>query len=155
MSKTHEYQTRLVWTGNLGTGTSAYHKYARSHEIHIDGKPVIDASSDPCFRGDPSRHNPEELFLASLSGCHMLWFLHLCAVAKITVIEYTDIATGFMAEENSGAGRFLEVILRPQVKITDRNKTTEAKALHQKANKMCFIANSCNFPVKHEAIVYV
>ncbi|NND33103.1 MAG: OsmC family protein [Saprospiraceae bacterium] len=155
MDKIHHYHTHLVWTGNLGTGTDAYRKYERSHEIHIQGKPIIKASSDPSFRGDASKHNPEELFLAALSGCHMLWYLHLCSEAKIIVMEYTDDAIGNMIEEQSGAGRFSEVILKPQVKITDSSKILEAEALHKKANAMCFIANSCNFPVKHEVVVYV
>jgi organic hydroperoxide reductase OsmC/OhrA len=144
-----------VWTGNLGSGTSGYRKYERSHEIHIAGKPLIKASSDPSFHGDPTRHNPEELFLAALSGCHMLWYLHLCSVADIVVLEYTDSAIGQMLEKSSGAGCFSTVVLKPLVKISDPGKIVQAESLHQKANAMCFIANSCNFPVKHEAVVFV
>jgi organic hydroperoxide reductase OsmC/OhrA len=155
VSKIHHYQTKLVWTGNLGSGTNSYRTYERSHEIQNGGKPTLHCSSDPNFRGDPTKYNPEELFLAALSGCHMLWYLHLCASANITVLEYKDAATGTMIEEESGSGRFSEVVLKPEVKISNGAKIPQAEVLHEKANNMCFIANSCNFPVKHEAVVIV
>jgi organic hydroperoxide reductase OsmC/OhrA len=148
MNKQHHYKARIIWTGNKGEGTKNYRSYARSHEISIKNKLVIEASSDPSFLGDSSKYNPEELFLASLSSCHMLWYLHLCADNGITVIEYVDDATGTM-EANENGGRFTEVILHPQVTITDSKQIDAANELHHKANKYCYIANSCNFPVKH------
>ena len=107
------------------------------------------ASADPNFRGDQTRYNPEELLVAALSSCHMLWYLHLCAVNKIEVLTYRDRATGFM-EEQAGAGRFREVILRPAVTIAKGSNPDQARALHARAHQECFIANSVNFPVLHE-----
>jgi organic hydroperoxide reductase OsmC/OhrA len=153
MAKTHHYQSIIRWTGNKGTGTSGYRDYERSHTISIDGKPDILTSSDPSFRGDKSRHNPEELFLSSLSSCHMLWFLHLCGDAGIVVTAYEDHAEGTMEENPDGSGQFSEVLLKPAVTITDATRADEAQRLHHKANQMCFIARSVNFKVRHEPTV--
>lgn len=149
MSNTHNYKTSVTWTGNKGSGTSEYRAYSRDHIIKVDGKHEILASSDPAFRGDSTRYNPEEMFIASLSTCHMLWFLHLCADAGIIVTEYKDEATGSMIEDEYG-GRFQEVILRPQITITDETKRLQANELHHKAHKFCFIANSVKCEVNIE-----
>ncbi len=149
MSKEHFYKTNVEWTGNRGEGTTHYKSYDRSHRISVANKPVIESSSDTAFMGDASKYNPEELLLSALSSCHMLWFLHLCSDHGIIVVDYTDEATGIMIESNSG-GHFTEVILHPVVKITDKTNIEKANAFHDEANKKCFIANSCNFPVKHE-----
>lgn len=155
MGKTHHYQSTIRWTGNLGSGTSGYRAYERSHTIGVAGKPDILASSDPSFRGDKSRHNPEELFVSSLASCHMLWYLHLCADAGIVVTSYEDHAEGTMEETPDGSGQFTGVVLKPAVTITDASRSEEAKELHHQANRMCFIARSCNFEVTHEPSVIV
>ena len=152
MSAFHTYKSNIIWTGNTGTGTADYKTYERSHIISIENKVDIEATSDPAFRGDKTKHNPEELFLSSLSSCHMLWYLHLCASAEINVVSYEDNAVGIMEEFKNGSGKFTEVTLYPIVTITDIALIEKANALHQEANKMCFIANSCNFEVKHEPI---
>ena len=154
MSTQHHYKTTITWTGNRGEGTTGYKNYDRMHTIEVENKPVINASSDPSFMGDATRYNPEELLLASLSSCHMLWYLHLCADNGVIVVNYTDEATGTM-EENSNGGKFTEVTLRPIVKVADASMADKAAALHEVANKKCFIANSCNFPVKHAVTVRV
>jgi organic hydroperoxide reductase OsmC/OhrA len=148
--KNHQYNITVEWTGNLGTGTSTYRGYSRDHKIHAGKKVPIMGSSDPSFRGDPDRYNPEELFVASLSQCHMLWFLHLCAEAGITVTAYLDRALGTMEESSDGGGRFVEVILRPEVVIADADNQDQIPNLHHRANQLCFIANSCNFPIRHQ-----
>lgn len=148
--KKHEYEIKIEWTGNEGNGTLNYKSYNRDHKIIANGKYAeINGSSDPSFLGDKTRYNPEDLFLSSISACHMLWYLHLCSVNKIIVMEYIDSATGIMEETENGSGQFKEVRLNPHVKITDLNMITKANELHQEANKMCFIANSCNFKIKH------
>jgi organic hydroperoxide reductase OsmC/OhrA len=148
--KTHTYDVSIVWTGNTGDGTSAYDAYARDHIIQGEGKPSIKCSSDPAFRGDASRYNPEELLVASLSSCHMLWYLHLCSTNGINVLEYKDRASGRMEEGANGAGHFVEVVLRPDVWITPESDPDRARALHEEAHRLCFIANSVNFPVRIE-----
>ncbi|MGV3503472.1 MAG: OsmC family protein [Adhaeribacter sp.] len=150
MKKEHHYEAVITWTGNKGAGTHSYRAYEREHTIAVAGKPPIYASSDPSFRGDPGRHNPEELLLASLASCHMLWYLHLCADQGIVVTSYQDQASGTMTETAEGGGRFTRVLLQPVVTITDPGRVTQAQALHAEANKKCFIANSCNFPVDHQ-----
>lgn len=149
MTKHHHYKLTVIWTGNSGTGTSGYRSYERSHVIRVANKPDIEGSSDPAFRGDHGKHNPEELFLASLSSCHMLWYLHLCSDAGIIVLDYFDDARGTMTETESGGGRFTEVSLSPKVTLADASMLALAEQLHKKANELCFIANSVNFPVRH------
>ena len=153
MSKEHHYAVTVDWTGNQGTGTSAYKAYARAHEIRSTGKPPIPGSADPAFRGDPARYNPEELLVASLSTCHMLWYLHLCAVAGIVVTAYADRAEGRMIEETDGSGRFIGVTLKPEVAVRRGADLAKARELHGVAHTMCFIANSMNFPVAHEPAI--
>jgi organic hydroperoxide reductase OsmC/OhrA len=153
MGKEHHYLTHLQWTGNRGEGTSNYRAYDRDHVLSAGGKSPIPGSSDPSFRGNPERYNPEELLVASLSSCHLLWYLHLCAVNGVVVIAYEDDAAGVMQEEENGSGRFSEVVLRPVVTIKEEGMREKAMALHHEANKFCFIANSVNFPVRHEPVV--
>jgi organic hydroperoxide reductase OsmC/OhrA len=149
-SREHTYKLTVKWTGNTGSGTKDYHSYERSHIISAEHKSEILASSDPSFRGDQLKYNPEELLLAALSSCHMLWFLHLCAKNKIIVSDYVDNPTGIMLESEDGSGRFTEVTLHPVVTVIDRHSLDKLDELHVKANKLCFIANSVNFPVKHK-----
>lgn len=136
----------------MGSGTFNYATYKRDHTIQAEHKPVILGSSDPAFRGDKSRYNPEELLLASLSSCHMLWYLDLCTKAGIIVVEYVDHPVGIMVEDVHTGGRFTEVTLHPKVTVTEAAMEEEALALHKKANELCFIANSVNFPVHHEPV---
>lgn len=148
--KPHAYEVQVNWTGNTGTGTSTYRSYERSHTIHCPGKPPLDGSSDPSFRGDPARYSPEDLLVASLSSCHMLWYLHLCSVNQVNVVDYQDDASGLMEETESGAGAFVSVTLRPKVTVTASSDQTKAASLHEDAHRYCFIANSVKFPVKIE-----
>jgi organic hydroperoxide reductase OsmC/OhrA len=149
MNKLHTYRSTITWSGNRGAGTLDYKSYSRDHDISIEGKPVIRASSDPVYRGDKARYSPEDLLVSSLSGCHMLWYLHLCAINGVVVIDYIDYASGQMEENIDGSGQFTNVTLRPRVTVTGRSMIDKAKALHHDANKMCFIARSVNFPVRH------
>jgi organic hydroperoxide reductase OsmC/OhrA len=151
----HHYTLDLVWTGNRGEGTKTYQGYGRDHRVTVPGKPEIMLSADAAFRGDPKTLNPEDLLVAALSSCHMLSYLALCALAKIEVSAYRDKATGTMVTDTSGGGRFTEVTLHPHVTITDAGHLARAIELHEKAGKLCFIASSVNFPVRHEATVEV
>lgn len=151
MAETHSYSVAVEWTGNLGTGTDGYRSFSRAHEIFASGKEPIAASSDPAFRGDPARWNPEELLVATVAQCHMLWFLHLCADAGVIVVDYEDDAHGVMTmDERGGGGQLTEVTLRPRVTVTDPSMIDKANALHGKIHEVCFIARSVNFPIHHE-----
>jgi len=150
--KEHRYTATVEWTGNTGTGTTSYRAYERRHEITAPEtqKPAIPGTSDPSFRGDRARWNPEELLVASLSACHQLWYLHLCADAGVIVTAYVDHAEDTMTEEPDGSGRFTRVILRPAVTIAPGSDVERARALHEQAHAMCYIARSVRFPVQHE-----
>jgi len=151
----HRYRTELRWTGDAGSGTSGYAAYRRDHVVTAAGKPPIAGSSDPHFRGDPQRWNPEELLVASLSACHQLWYLHLCADAGVIVTDYEDHAEGVMREASDGGGRFTQVVLRPTVQIRSGCDPELAMALHARAHALCFIARSVAFPVTCEPRVQV
>lgn len=153
MKNLHHYKLQLKWTGNTGQGTGSYSDYERSHTIAIHGKPEILGSADPVFRGNPAMYNPEELLLAALSSCHMLWYLHLCAENGIVVTAYSDNPTGAMQESDNGSGRFTEVILKPHVVVKEPEMFEKAKSLHKSANQHCFIANSVNFAVHHDPTI--
>ncbi len=151
----HRYRTDLRWTGDAGSGTSSYAAYRRDHVVTAAGKPPIPGSADPHFRGDPQRWNPEELLVASLSACHQLWYLHLCADAGVIVTGYEDQAEGFMLESSDGGGRFTRAVLRPSVQIRSGCDPELAMALHARAHALCFIARSVAFPVTCEPRVQV
>jgi organic hydroperoxide reductase OsmC/OhrA len=154
--KTHRYTTHTSWIGNLGSGTSAYNSYRRDHDITASGKTMsIPGSSDPHFRGSAERYSPEELLVAALSSCHMLWMLHLCAASGIVVTGYSDEAEGLMNENPDGSGEFISVTLHPRITITDPALIDHAVALNRRAHDLCFIARSVNFAVKHEPTVFV
>jgi len=150
LAKSHSYQTTVIWMGNDGVGTRDYRSYRRDYLVRVEMKPELLGSADPVFRGDTRRYNPEELLVAALSSCHMLSYLHLCAVRGIIVEDYKDEAEGIMAESDDGSGRFTSVLLHPVVTVS-RGDPNIARELHEDAHRMCFIANSVNFPVRHEA----
>ena len=155
MNKQHAYKATITWTGNKGTGTSGYRAYERSHTISAENKADIAASSDPVFRGDKTRYNPEELLVASLSACHLLTYLHLCADSGVVVTDYFDNATGVMVETEGGGGHFTEVILNPVVTVADASMIDKANELHEKAGELCFVASSVNFPVRHNPVAQI
>lgn len=155
MKTQHNYALTVRWTGNLGTGTNSYRSYERAHTIEIEGKPDIEGSSDPSFRGDKAKHNPEEMLLSALSSCHMLSYLHLCAVSGVVVTAYVDQATGTMVETPDGGGHFPQATLHPVVTVTSATMIEKANELHKKASELCFIASSVNFPVHHEPLAIV
>jgi len=147
----HSFNARLVWTGSAAGPTVTYDGYSREYRIEIDGKPDLLGSSAPVYRGDAGLHNPEDLLVASLSACHMLWYLHLCADANIHVSAYLDDAEGTMGNRD-GKIAFTKVVLRPQVTILEGD-IQHAVSLHKDASNACFIANSVNFPVLHEPTI--
>jgi organic hydroperoxide reductase OsmC/OhrA len=151
--RTHRYDLTMTWTGNRGSGTSGYRDYGRDHLISADGRPDIEGSSDPAFRGDKTRWNPELELLAALSQCHMLSYLHVCATAGVVVTAYADAPYGAMAETTDGGGHFTEVVLRPRVTVAEPAMADAARKLHAEASEKCFIASSVNFPVRHEPTV--
>jgi organic hydroperoxide reductase OsmC/OhrA len=152
-ANTHHYAAALAWTGNRGQGTAHYDDYGRDYSVRVEGKPELLGSADPGFRGDASRHNPEDLLLVAVSSCHMLSYLALCARHRISVLAYADDATATMALSPDGSGRFTSATLHPRVVVEDAAQVERAMALHERAHALCFSANSCNFPITHEASV--
>jgi organic hydroperoxide reductase OsmC/OhrA len=152
MPRAHTYDVSVTWTGNLGSGTSGTRAYRPDHSAGSAGLPLIAASSDPSYGGDPGRWNPELELTAALAQCHMLSYLYLCAAAGVIVTAYADDAQGIM-ETIGGTGRFTEVVLRPRVTVTSADMMEAAARLHEEAQARCFIASSVNFPVRHEPVV--
>lgn len=148
--KSHIYNTTVIWTGNKGTGTSAYKAYERTWDMAANGKPLVHCSNDPLLGGDSSKYNPEDLLLSALSSCHMLWYLHLCSLAKVSVLSYEDTPQAIGEVEPSGKGKFLSATLRPKIIITANSDMQKAIGIHGQIHEYCFIARSVNFPVTYE-----
>ena len=155
MTSTVEYRARVVWDGNRGAGTADYASYGRGYRVLIDGKPALLGSANVAFRGDPERHDPEDLFLAAVSACHMLAYLALCARNGVCVVAYEDAPHGELVHNASGGGRFSEIVLRPRVVVAEPEREQTALALHETAHARCFIANSCSTPIRCEPTVRV
>ncbi|HSJ16841.1 MAG TPA: OsmC family protein [Solirubrobacterales bacterium] len=151
----HRYEIAVAWTGNHGEGTTDYRTYSRENEVTAEGRPAIPGSADPAFRGDGTRWNPEQLLVVALSQCHLLWYLHLCAISDVVVVAYEDRAVGVMELAEGGGGRFTEATLRPVVTVADDSMTDRALELHGRAHELCFVASSVNFPVRHEPRVEI
>ena len=147
----HLFKAEANWTSNKIREDSTKRIYSKSHQIIIEGKPILNVSAAKAFKGDPELYNPEDLLLSSLVSCHMMSYLYVCSQNGIEVLEYSDNAEATLEVSGDGSGRFVEVVLNPKVKISNPDKVELALELHQKANQLCFIANSCNFPVLHEA----
>ncbi len=151
----HGYSVAVEWQGNRGTGTSGYREYSRELVVTAAGKHPLEGSADKPFRGDPARWNPEELLLAALAQCHLLSYLHVAVTVGVVVTAYEDDASGTMVEDGQGSGAFTEVVLHPRVTVADASMAEAALAAHTRANELCFIANSVNFPVRHDAEIIV
>lgn len=132
-------------------------RYSRVHHWHFDGGQRIEASSSPHVVpvpfSDPAAVDPEQAFIASLSSCHMLWFLSLAAERGLIVDHYVDDATGTLARNAQGRLAITDVLLRPAVRFSgDRQPDfDELQALHHAAHDACFLASSVNCPVRCEA----
>ncbi len=149
-SAAHHYDARIVWDGNRGDGTASYTSYDRSYRVLVRDKPELRGTADPAFRGDPAQHNPEELFLAALSACHMLFYLSLCARRGLRVLGYVDDASGSLTvDDGDGSGRFVAITLRPRVLLARGADVAAALELHADAHRRCFLANSCAVPIRY------
>ncbi|WP_051133472.1 OsmC family protein [Nocardia paucivorans] len=151
----HHYECSTEWTGARDHGTIDYRSYDRAYVSRAPGRPDLVGSSDPAFRGDPSRWNPELLLVAALAQCHLLWYLHLCAVDGVTVLGYRDDTRATMTENGDDGGRFTQVELRPVVTVASDEMVDRARELHAEAAARCFIAASVNFPVTHTPTIEV
>jgi organic hydroperoxide reductase OsmC/OhrA len=148
----HIYKVTTDWSGGGKSPEFSYESYSREYSITIDGKQNLIGSADPNFFGDASLHNPEDLLVISLSSCHMLSYLALCARSGIRVLSYKDEAIGKMSRQN-GKYQFTEVTLYPKVVIEQGGDLEKAKSLHHKAHDICFITNSVAFPVLNEPTI--
>jgi len=151
MAFRHLFRAQLNWASKPTQEESSKRFYGKTHQIQIEGKPVLDISAAKAFKGDSELYNPEDLLLSSLVSCHMMSYLYVCSQNEIEVISYSDNAEATLEVNPDGSGRFTEVRLNPKVTIANSDKIELALELHQKANQLCFIANSCNFPVFHNA----
>ena len=149
-----EYGAEIVWSRNGQDFAS--NRYSRRHVMRFDGGAEVAGSSSPHSvplpMSDASAVDPEEMFVASLSSCHMLWFLSIAAARKFSVDSYVDDASGVMAKNAEGKTVVTVVTLRPSVVFSgDLVPTVEQiHALHHKAHAECFIANSVKTEVRCE-----
>lgn len=147
----HLFKASLNWTSVPKEVISNSKTYTKTHQIVIDGKAILNVSAAKAFKGDPNLYNPEDLLLSSVVSCHMMSYLYVCSQNGIDVLSYQDDAEATLEVLKNGSGKFIEVRLFPKVIIKQQEKIDEAINLHAKANELCFIANSCNFPILHFA----
>lgn len=149
MTFKHLFKAKALWS--LDRKSENIKTYSRNHSISIEGKPVLNVSAAKAFKGDAALYNPEDMLLSSVVSCHMMSYLYVCAQAGIKILSYSDDALATLEVNDNGSGRFTEVVLNPKVIIAQPERIEEALSLHKKANELCFIANSCNFPILHNA----
>jgi organic hydroperoxide reductase OsmC/OhrA len=153
---THEYQARVHW--ERGAALFTDNRYSRGHTWHFDGGIEVPASSSPHVVRVPlsleKAVDPEEAFVASLSSCHMLFFLSFAASGGWRVDEYTDDAVGTMGRNAAGRTAMLSVVLRPRVSFSGERLPgrAELQQLHHRAHEECFIANSVVTEVRVEPV---
>jgi organic hydroperoxide reductase OsmC/OhrA len=136
-----EHHARIEWTRTSADFT--YDSYNRAHEVIFkNGEIRVAASSAPAFRGDADRVDPEEAFVASLSSCHMLTFLAICARKRIIVDAYDDEASGTLEKAETGRLWMANVVLRPNVRFAAAVDKGMLREIHHKSHEECFIANS-------------
>lgn len=155
MNGEHHYRVEATWRGNRGTGTSGYRDYDRDVHLEISGKPALEGSADRPFRGDRAKWNPEDMLVSALAQCHLLSYLHVAVTEGVIVTAYRDEASGLMREDGKSGGEFVEVVLRPEVTVAEESMIPAALRAHARANELCFIARSVNFPVRHEPVIRV
>ncbi|MDN3492701.1 OsmC family protein [Winogradskyella bathintestinalis] len=156
MSIHHTFKAKVSWSLGAEDSTCNPRTFSRNHKVTIVNKVVdIPMSAAKTFRGDDTLYNPEDLLLSALASCHMMSYLYVCSQHNIEVLSYSDYAEGDLEVLASGRGSFQFVRLRPVVTIKDATQKDLALSLHDKANALCFIANSCNFPISHEANIKV
>jgi len=150
-----EYFATIKW--DRGSQSFADNKYSRAHVWEFDGGFTVPASASPHVVPPPlsveSNVDPEEAFVASLSSCHMLFFLSIAAKQTYLIDNYTDHALGIMAQDKSGRISMTRVVLRPKVQFSGRQATLEQlQAMHHQAHESCFIANSVRTEVSVEIV---
>lgn len=150
------YTATIEW--QRGEQDFAGNRYSRKHVLRFDGGAELAGSSSPSVvplpMSDASAVDPEEMFVASLSSCHMLWFLSIAAARKFCVDRYVDSASGIMARNSDGKTAMTVVTLKPQVKFSGDSQPSaeQIRALHHKAHEECFIANSVKTEVRCEPV---
>ena len=153
----HTYSASIHWA--RGDQPFVDKRYSRRHELRFDGGAVVPGSSSPLSvrvpYSDPSAVDPEEAFVASLSSCHMLWFLSLAADRGFCIDRYTDQAEGVMDTNAAGRMAMTVVVLRPEVVFSGERTPSadEITDLHHQAHEACYIANSVLTHVRCEPVL--
>lgn len=148
MGALQTYTVTVDWTGADETGTSSYTSYSRDHEVRVEGKPTLLATSDRRVAADVSRYRAEELFVGAVAQAQMLWFLRTAAREGVVVVGYTDVATATERVEGSGAGPFTDVVLRPRVSFAHPTSEEAAARMHRDAAAANHLARSLSCPVR-------
>lgn len=150
------YSATILWQRNGAVFTDQ--RYSRAHAWHFDGGTVVPGSSSPHSvplpYSDAAAVDPEEAFVAALSSCHMLWFLHLAAKRGFVVERYEDRADGVMAKNAEGKRAMILVTLRPRAEFAGERRPgrQDIEALHHAAHEECYIANSVKSEVRCEPV---
>ncbi|MBK0369493.1 OsmC family protein [Flavobacterium agrisoli] len=143
MSLKVEFKVQANWKKDLLTDRKNY----KNHTVSITGKPDLKVSAAKEFKGNPEFYNPEDLLLSSLISCQMMSYFYVCQKHKIDLLSYSSTAEGVVEVNETGSGKFIEVVLFPKAVIQNEKQIAQAISLHHEAHQLCFIANSCNFKI--------
>lgn len=146
-----QFKVQAKWSANDALDVSVNGK---THHVFIDKKTPLTISAAKMFKGDETKYNPEDLLLSALSSCHMMSYFYVCAQNGIELIDYSDEAIGILELNPDGSGAFTSVALHPVVTVLKEGMIEKALDLHNEAHRLCFIANSCKFPIKHSAVIH-
>ncbi|MFK7831775.1 MAG: OsmC family protein [Winogradskyella sp.] len=150
-----EFKVKTSWSSKHKKADSDLFSNSKTHQVYIKDKAPFIVSAAKEFKGDQTKHNPEDLFLSALSSCHMMSYKYLCDKNGITLIDYTDDTSGKLKVKPDGSGAFVSIVLSPIVTILEKNKIDLAIRLHTEANRLCFIANSCSVPITHKPQIQI
>ncbi|MDW5291019.1 OsmC family protein [Formosa sp. PL04] len=127
----------------------------KTHQVFLEDGKTFEVSAAKAFKGDASKYNPEELLMAALSSCHFMSYIYVCEQAGIFILKYSDNVEGFLKLNDDGSGAFTKIILKPKVTIKTVELKELAEALHTKAGRLCFIANSCAFEIEYKPRILI
>jgi organic hydroperoxide reductase OsmC/OhrA len=145
----HRYRVTAAWRGSTGVG---YEAYDRRHRVRAAPADVtLDLSSDPAFRGDPRRLNPEALLVAATSSCQLLSFLAVAARARVDVVDYRDDAEGEMPEADQPV-RITRIVLRPRITVRGEVEASRLRQLVEVAHRECYVTSSLRTDVVVEPV---
>ncbi|WP_066220794.1 OsmC family protein [Formosa haliotis] len=153
MSSTFQFKIYNQWNSESAQDEKKAGGSLKTHQVFLEDGKHMEVSAAKPFKGDASKYNPEELLMAALSSCHFMSYKYVCDKAGILIKGYKDEVEGVLVLNADGSGAFTKITLKPTVILHDISQRDLAITLHDEASKLCFIANSCAFPIVYKPAI--